>query len=217
MASSLNGTGVTFNDATQQQSARTGPGIQVFTASGTFTVPAGITSVRVKVYGGGGGGRYAGTQYFPGRGGYIEAIVPVTLGGTVAVTVGAGGTSGGGTGGTSSFGTLATATGGLGGTISNFPGAQGVGSTTGTIIQRSQAETGGAGLQLPIVGGGENGKNFLDGCNTPIGIGGAGGMNGGNGGGTTAGGTAYGPGSNGVPQGGTSQGAGGAGGVIVVW
>ena len=79
---------------------------QVFTSSGTFTVPAGITSIRVQVYGAGGGGATSNTG---GNGGLGDAIISgLTPGGTVSVTVGTGGngtagTATGGTGGTSSF------------------------------------------------------------------------------------------------------------------
>jgi hypothetical protein len=37
-----------------------GSGVQNFTASGTFTVPANITTVQVTMYGGGGGGAGSG-------------------------------------------------------------------------------------------------------------------------------------------------------------
>jgi len=76
------------------------PSIQVFTSSGTFTVPAGVTKVRVYVTGGGGGGSYvAGCANYSG-----------------------------GTGGTSSFGPYASATGGGGGSAGNSPATGGTGS-----------------------------------------------------------------------------------------
>lgn len=108
--------------------------IQVFTSSGTFTVPAGITKVKATVVGGGGGG--GGTTPTPGGGGgtSIEIISGLTPGGTVAVTVGGGGAgvfppSSGGTGGTSSFGAFCSATGGGGGvTGSGITGVGGIGS-----------------------------------------------------------------------------------------
>src|SRR6056300_874947 len=61
-----------------------------FTSSGTFSVPAGITSVDVLVVGGGGGG---GTQH--GSGGGAGGLIfmpnyPVTASGTLTVTVGCG-------------------------------------------------------------------------------------------------------------------------------
>lgn len=61
MAITVSGTSITFNDATVQTTAFTGGSYagasgQVFTANGTFTIPSGITKVKVTVVGGGGGG-----------------------------------------------------------------------------------------------------------------------------------------------------------------
>jgi len=64
MPISINNTTLTFNDATTQTTAATayvGPSVQSFTASGTFTVPTGITKVKVSAIGGGGGGGGGGT------------------------------------------------------------------------------------------------------------------------------------------------------------
>ena len=101
------------------------PNLQLFTSSGTFTVPAGITQVKVTVIGGGGGGGGANANGYVvgggggGGGGSIRLVTGLTPGGTVAVTVGAGGTAAndtaGGSGGTSSFGAFCSATGGSGG------------------------------------------------------------------------------------------------------
>lgn len=121
-----------------------GSGKQLFTSSGTFTVPAGITKVWVSMSGGGGGGSngYAiDTLYYWGKGGggaaaYLAKAVTVTPGADITVTIGAGGTAGGpGTaGGTTSFGSLLScAGGGGGGNASNgSPGAAGgAGGTAG--------------------------------------------------------------------------------------
>jgi len=83
--------------------------IQVFTSTGTFTVPSGITKVKVTVVGGGGAGG-AGNSSYSGSGGggggaAIKIVSGLTPGGTVSVTVG-------GAGGTSSFGAYCSATGG---------------------------------------------------------------------------------------------------------
>ena len=108
-------------------------------SSGTFTVPVGVTEVRVTALGAGGGSSQAywgncciGVTGAPGGGGgYVVATVPVTPGCVCTVTVGAAGssnnpccvsgdctslfTSSGGTGGTSQFGVAVCATGGTGG------------------------------------------------------------------------------------------------------
>jgi len=94
--------------------------MQVFTSSGTFTVPAGVTKVKVTVVGGGGGGSAMNYGAAGAGGTAIRIISGLTPGGTVAVTVGGGGAGGnlagsaGGTGGTSSFGAFCSATGGAG-------------------------------------------------------------------------------------------------------
>ena len=104
--------GVVFGDATTQTTASTyiGGRGQVFTSSGTFTVPAGITAAKVTVIGGGGnGGGATGTNSAGGGGGgggvAIEFVTGLTPGGTVTVTVG-------GVANTSSFGAYCSATGG---------------------------------------------------------------------------------------------------------
>lgn len=101
--------------------------VQVFTASGTWTKPAGISKVKVTVVGGGGGGGGGNTGDVGGSGGggggnAIEYI-DVTGTSSATVTIGAAGSAGsaggsGGTGGTSSFGSFCSATGGSGG-VSN--------------------------------------------------------------------------------------------------
>jgi hypothetical protein len=121
-----NGSGVapTFQDAA-------GGGlqsVQVFTSSGTWSRPAGITKVKVTVVGGGGGG--AGAQSTGGNlpaaaggggGGATIEFIDVSSTSSASVTRGAGGAGGsgsngnGGAGGTSSFGSFCSATGGGGG------------------------------------------------------------------------------------------------------
>jgi len=99
----------------------------VFTANGTYTVPAGITKVVAQVQGAGGGsGGSAGSGALGGKGGgpggYIMALVPVTPDAEISVIVGTGGAGGqdnaysnGGNGGTSAFGSGLNAVGGYGG------------------------------------------------------------------------------------------------------
>src|SRR3954469_22605891 len=76
---------------------------QTFTTSGTYTVPAGVTSITVEVWGGGGAG--GGYQTFKNTfagggsgGGYVRTVMSVTAGQTYTVTVGAGGTGSNGAG-----------------------------------------------------------------------------------------------------------------------
>ncbi|MFO1531860.1 MAG: hypothetical protein U1F77_19530 [Kiritimatiellia bacterium] len=97
-----------------------------FNATGSFTPPAGITSVTVEAWGGGGGGAAAAT----GRAGAVAGaalsrgtltVVPAQ---SYTVTVGAGGASDT-AGGDSWFGTSGTlmAKGGSGGTANSATGA----------------------------------------------------------------------------------------------
>lgn len=65
----------------------------VFTANGTWTVPAGITKARFKLWGGGGGGGSA-LGYGGGAGGYTEAVKAVTPNTDYAVVVGAAASAG---------------------------------------------------------------------------------------------------------------------------
>ena len=86
-------------------------GLQEFTSSGTFTVPAGVTHVMVEAVGAGGGGGQAcpNNLYsygsFGGAAGYVKAVVPVTPGAVYSVQIGSGGTGADGTAGTPSAGT----------------------------------------------------------------------------------------------------------------
>ncbi len=138
--------------------------IQIFGASGTFTVPAGVTSVRARVWGGGGqaGGGFA-----------MKVITGLTPAATVAVTVGAGATS--------SFGAYVSAT--AGGTA--FTSVGGTGS--GGDVNYSGGDAGGS------VGGGGGGVASLfgkggNGTGTLAGGYGYSGASGGGGGGQSGGG-----------------------------
>jgi hypothetical protein len=111
--------------------------MQVFTSSGVFTVPNGVSAARVTVIGGGGSAGYHSTMPGAGggAGGHATGTVSLTPGQSIAVTVGAGGAApaspaNGAMGGTSSFGTLMSATGGaggVGGTAAQFALAGGAG------------------------------------------------------------------------------------------
>lgn len=113
------------------------PVVQSFTTvtSGSFSVPTGVTNMRVMVLGGGGDGD-SGTGGGGGAGGQLEVTTyPVTPGGSIPYRVGGGaaavGTNGGfGAVGTPSFWGPLTALGGGGGG-SGHPGRQGAASAGG--------------------------------------------------------------------------------------
>lgn len=89
----------------------------LFASSGTWTCPAGVTRVKVTVFGGGGGGSApGGTPTAGGRGGLGANYYTVVPGTGYTVTVGAGGngqnSGSGAAGGTTSFGAFISATGG---------------------------------------------------------------------------------------------------------
>ena len=116
-----------------------------YTSNGTFTVPAGVTSITVECWGGGGAGGAARGNPSAGGGGaggtYAYKVVTVVPGNTYTVTVGnggAGGTGDGSPGDPSWFGSTGTvyAQGGEGGARTNAPnsnGAGGIGSSSASI------------------------------------------------------------------------------------
>jgi hypothetical protein len=192
-----------------------------FTASGSWTVPSGITRARVRVWGGGGGGGGNGTAGAAGGGGgggYAEDVVTgLAPGASIAITVGAAGTAGantgsagsnnGGTGGTSSFGASLSATGGTGGGgAASSAGAAGVGGS---------GSGGGSGAILATGGSGSAGT--AAGAGAVGGRGGEGAMGGG-GGGTSTGSAIAGafPGGGGGGGAATNPGQPGAAGLVVI-
>lgn len=138
--------------------------VQIITSSTTFTVPAGVTKLKVTAIGGGGGGgaaaSYAGGDscspqiYFVpggrgGSGGVALGIFTVTPGQVITVTIGLGG-NGYSAGGTTSFGTLCSSTGGsAGGSASGNYGGNGAtgasGIGTGGLLNYSVAYSGALG------------------------------------------------------------------------
>lgn len=146
-----------------------------FTASGNFTVPAGIFAVFVRAWGagGGGGGTSSGSTSTAAAGGagggYREGWIGVTPGQVVAVTIGAGGSAGGnntagGTGGTTSFGAFLAAGGGGGGAASASGNAAGNNSggvgTGGNMGVTGQGGGGGINYGTTTYEGGAGGAAF---------------------------------------------------------
>lgn len=128
--------------------------IQVFTSSGTWNKPSGITRIHIVCIGGGGRGGI-GTSTPGGGGGAgarAEKILDVTAIASEVVTVGAGGSP---NGGASSFGAHCIAGGGQGGGDFGVPGA---GGSTGTGDVVMPGATGGSGSSTQGgAGGGQGG------------------------------------------------------------
>jgi len=218
------GTGISISGGTGAVTVNASGGggfsnMQVFASSGTFTIPTGITKVKVTVVGGGGGGGSAtGSGCCPGPtiaagggggGAAIEIVSGLTPGNTVSVTVGGGGGAAS-AGGTSSFGAFCSATGGAGGASQNN-NTQAAGTSGGIGSGGDLNIRGGPGCAPNY--GGLNNLTGTSGGNSILGGGGQAGLN--NGG--TAGG-AYGGGGAGAAKqgGGTVGGSSGAAGVVIV-
>jgi len=175
------------------------------TNQGVWVVPAGISNVRVRIWGGGGGGGagFGGGGSGGAGGGYSEGFYSVGSGQSFAVTVGQGGAGAGTAGSNSSFGDLVTAFGGAAGAngsdggvgAGGAPGGNALGSGYSVVGGSGGAAFGGSGGWLSGAGGSAfNGGGAL-------GVAGPGPLNGGDG--AT-------PGGGGA--GGIGAGLGGAGG-----
>ncbi len=202
---------------------------QTFTSSGTFTVPARVTSITVECWGAGGGGSTITTDGRRGGGGgggaYASSLVPVIPGNSYSVVVGTGG-SASGPGGNSSFNsTTVVAAGGSGGTNNNTAGGAGgaISSSTGTVrYQGGNGANGGAiysgggggGAGSNGNGGSASGNNAGSGTSVNGGDGGAGVRNSNNG---NTGNTYGGGGSGACTNSGTDRyGGSGADGLVVI-
>jgi hypothetical protein len=180
------------------------PSVAVFTASGTWTIPTGITRAKVTVIAGGGSGGFTVAGYSSGGGGgggtAVKYVTGLTPGGTVSVTVGTGGAAG--SGNTSSFGAYCSATGGAVGT--------GLVGGNGGIGSSGDLNFAGGGGGAPIISsvdtfllGGAGGSSFFGGgaAGTLFGTSGGVGLTGrayGGGGGGSAAGSAGGAGADGI-------------------
>jgi len=207
--------------------------IVTFTASGTYTPPAGLVAVIVEVVGGGGaggGGEGVSSQVAAGAGGGAggysrKHILAADLGATETVTVGAAGAAGtagnnaGGSGGTSSFGSHLSATGGTGGGTTSTAAAAGVAGTaagvgSGGDINYQGAPGGGAmgTFASGLIMGGQGGASYFGGggrqrlsFGTTVFTGFAGGAVGAGGSGGTS-----------INAGGAVAGGAGGGGIVIV-
>jgi hypothetical protein len=166
----------TFNNAAIFNSPAYGAGFfnrEIFTSSGTWTKPAGVTTAYIEVQGAGGGGSYNNNSSGgAGAGGYCNEIIDVSAETSVTVTVGSGG-SGGTTakdGGLSSFGSFCTGNGGSGGASGEVTGSAGGTATGGDINITGQS--GEHGVAATLDRGGFGGDSMF-------GFGGQGGENGG--------------------------------------
>lgn len=165
----LQSNGTTWASATL--SSYVGTRATVYTGNATFTIPTGITQLKVTVVGagGGGGGSTGGTAAGGGSGGTaIKWLTGLTPGNTLAVTVGTAGTAGaatptaGGNGGNSTVAsgtqTISTITGngGTGGsqaTGANQNGVAGGTATGGDINIGGQNSAGSGGTAAGTRGG----------------------------------------------------------------
>ena len=117
------------------------------TTQGGWQVPAGVSGIKVRVWGGGGAG---GSGFSAGGGGgagggYSEGFYIVSPGEIFPVSVGNGGAGAGSSGGNSSFGSLAMATGGQAGANGGSDGAGFGANNPGTGSGSGFTQTGGFG------------------------------------------------------------------------
>ena len=191
-------------------------GIQIFTSSGTFTAPTGVTKVYISMCGGGGGGTSNNNGNHGGGagGGYLlNYPFTVTPGNGYTVTIGAGGAAGNpaSAGGTTSFDSISV-TGGAGGTQSTTP------AVGGGVGLAAASSTGGGPSFVGGSGSAGSGNDGRGGGGTPFGVGANGPPGGAGTTGNAGAANSGGGGSSGSSDGGGGQGAGGAGGsgVLVV-
>jgi hypothetical protein len=151
-ASGNNGKFLKSNDGSGISWESVGPvSIRTFTSNATWTKPAGVTKILVRLVGGGGAGSGVGES--GAAGGFAERLIDVTSISSVTVTIGLGSTSPtnysgrAGNGSTTSFGSFLSATGGNGANTSH----QHCGGLPGL----------GSGGDVNLYGGGGNGHSVL--------------------------------------------------------
>lgn len=111
-------------------------GTQTFTSNGTFTVPAGVTTILVTAFGAGAGGNHSGGQ---GGARIIKKAYSVTPQTSIRITIGIGGTAGN-DGGATVIGNLVTLEGGGSKKFKEHNGALGgrYGAKAGTYSENGQ-------------------------------------------------------------------------------
>lgn len=166
---------------------------QEFTASGSFTVPAGVTQIFASGCAAGGGGAASsgsGSSYTGGGGGAGQSVIrkpiAVTPGQVVTITIGAAGAGGaagannGVDGGNTVVGSITLTGGGGGKTLASGPGIGGKGGGCNASWVSATAAAGGNGATGPfgqggVIGGWATGATaFAGGAAIGYGSGGAG-------------------------------------------
>lgn len=154
-----------------------------YTTNGTFTVPFGVSQIKVECWGAGGAGGARTTNGRSGGGGggaYASSTISVVLGDTYAVVVGAGGTSsttnnGQVDGGSSSFGgAMVVAAGGISLNRNGTAGAAGGQASASTGEVKYSGGNGGTSTGTSAGGGGGVAGAVGNGGNANNGTGGTG-------------------------------------------
>jgi len=139
-----------YQDVEDYQGVTVTPGTSTFTHTGSdelFTVPSGVSSITVKMWGAaGGGGQGEGLQEPGGPGGYATAVISVNSGATIIVQVGSGGRA------DTVFGSKTYPNGGRGSIRTGYMSGNG-GGRSALFIGAAQA-----GDALLIAGGGGGGS-----------------------------------------------------------
>lgn len=181
----LTSTGITFGDATTQATAAVGIRGQVFTSSGTFTIPTGTTAIKVTVVAGGASSAgVSGCSYVAGTAGGTSSVasgtqtistISATGGGTTPLNgngnggVGSGGDinirGGGGGNGGNGGSSMAPNPGANTGTFGSSAGnGSNIGGAGGTAIKYLTGLTPGGTLTVTRgAGGGAPGSGYAGG------------------------------------------------------